>query len=442
LEKLGIPCATVCTDEFFGLGKGEAECLGMPGLPIALVPHPVAELDAEQVKQIATDAAGDIKRLLTVDATTLATEAKERQVNRKSNFQYDSLFEDDFNAPGAPSIFKAPDDFADINRDFYYRSWTDGLPIVPPTPDNWKKMLSGHDPDEQLGLIEPGLGIATMGNVAANAIMAGCDNSALPVLIAAVKGLTDPKLNLKALQATTHPCTVAMMVNGPVIRNMGINCGTNAMGQGTKANATLGRALRLILINVGGGIPGVLDRSTMGTPAKLSFCFGENEDASPWDPLHVEHGFKPDQSTVTLFGSEGPHNVNDHYGETGEALLISVAGVMSTASCNNSKYDYEYLVALGPEHAGVIADSGFSKQDVKEFLSEKCVIPRQFASEGWMHLFRERQADRMLGPDGRDGIKLFSSPDQIVVAVTGGAGRHSACIPTFGNTQMVTVAID
>ena len=386
----------------------------MPGLPIALVPHPVAELNPTQVKKIADEATDEIKHILTADATELATEAKARKVRRKSNFQYGSLFEDDFNAPGAPVIFEAPDDFADINRDFYYRNWTDGLPIVPPKPDSWTKMLGGRDPDQEIGLIEPGLGRATMGNIAANAIMAGCDNSAMPVLIAAVKGLIDPKLNLKALQSTTHPCTVAMMINGPIRVDMGINSGTNAMGQGNKANATLGRALRLILINVGGGIPGILDRSTMGTPAKFSFCFGENEDANPWEPLHVELGFSANQSTVTLIGSEAPHNVNDHYGETGEALLTSIAGVMSTASCNNSKYNYEYIVALGPEHAGVIANSGFSKQNVKEFLAEKCVIPRHFASEGWMYLFRERQADRLLGPDGIDGIKLFSNPNQIV----------------------------
>jgi hypothetical protein len=442
LERLGIPCATVCTDEFLGLGKGEAECLGMPGLPIALVPHPVAELNPDGVKRIAANVSAEIERLLTADAKELAEEAKARNVNHKTIFQYDSIFEGDFNAPGAPKTFDAPGDFADINRDFNYRGWTDGLPVVPPEPEFWKRMLDGRDPDEELGLIEPGLGMATMGNVAANAIMAGCDASAMPVMVAAVKGLTETKLNLKALQSTTHPCTVAMMINGPIIGNMGINCGTNAMGQGTKANATLGRALRLILTNVGGGVPGILDRSTMGTPAKFSFCFGENEEASPWDPLHVELGFRAEQSTVTLFGSEGPHNVNDHYGETGEALLISVAGVMSTASCNNSKYKHEYLVVLGPEHADVIARDGFSKDDVKAFLAEHCIIPRHFASEGWMYLFRERVPDRLLGPDGKDGIKLFSSPDQVVVAVSGGAGRHSACVPTFGNTKPVTVAID
>ncbi|HAA92262.1 MAG: hypothetical protein CMM48_01275 [Rhodospirillaceae bacterium] len=442
MEKLGIPCATVCTDEFFGLGKGEAECLGMPGLPIALVPHPVAELDPPRVKKIAADAADEISRYLQDDAVALADEAKARQVAPKSNVQYDSLFECDFNAPGAPETFDGPDDFAEINRDFYYKSWTDGLPIVPPTPELWKKMLNGRDPDEQLGLVDPGLGMATIGNIAANAVMAGCDAMAMPTLIAAVKGLTDEKLNLKALQSTTHPCTVAMVINGPAALNLGMNAGTNAMGQGNKANATLGRALRLIMTNVGGGVPGVLDRSQMGSPAKYGFCFPENEEANPWQPLHVDQGHGPDESAVTLFGCEGPHNVNDHYGETGEAILTSIASVMSTTSCNNSKYDYEYLVALGAEHAGVIAEAGFSKQDVKEFLFEKCVIPRELISDGWMHLYEERQASRIQGPGGKDGVKLFSSPDQVVIIVAGGAGRHSACIPTFGNTQMVTVGIE
>jgi hypothetical protein len=197
-----------------------------------------------------------------------------------------------------------------------------------------------------------------------------------------------------------------------------------------------------VLTNVGGGVPGVLDRSTMGAPAKYSFCFAENEYANPWEPLRVEMGYEPKQSTVTLFGAEGPHNVNDHYGETAEDLLISIAGVMATPACNNAKYPYEYLVALGPEHAEIIARDGFSKNDVKQFLYEHCIIPAHAVSGGWMHLFKERVPDRILGKDGKDGVKLFSSPDQVVVTVTGGAGRHSACIPTFGNTSAVTVAID
>lgn len=414
----------------------------MPGLPIVLVPHPVAELGADQVKKIAADAAGEVSRVLISDAAELAAEAKARQVAPKSNMQYNSLFECDYNAPGAPQTFDGPEDFADINRDFYYRSWTDGLPIVPPSREIWERMLGGRDPDEQIGLIDPGLGMATMGNVAANAVMAGCDAMAMPVLIAATRGLATEKLNLKALQSTTHPCTVAMIVNGPVALNLGMNAGTNAMGQGNKANATLGRALRLIMTNIGGGVPGVLDRSQMGSPAKYGFCFPENEDGNPWEPLHVERGFEPGQSAVTLVGAEGPHNVNDHYGETGKDILTSIASVMSTTSCNNSKYDYEYLVALGAEHAGVIAEDGFSKQDVKEFLFEKCVIPRYLISDGWMHLYKERQADRIQGPDGKDGVRLFSSPDQVAITVAGGAGRHSACIPTFGNTQMVTIGVD
>ena len=413
----------------------------MPGLPIAIVPHPVAKRTPEQIAEIAEGALDAIVHLLETDAATLAAECRERKPPAGPRLRYRGLFAGDFTAPGAPVQIKGPDSLEAVTQLFYQRGWTDGLPVVPPTVGRWEAMCAGRDPQEELGLIEPRLGRATVGNVAANAVMAGCTPEMLPVLLAAVRGMTEPRLNLKALQATTHPCTLLALVNGPIAEALDINSGTNAMGQGVHANAAIGRAIRLLLTNVGGAQPGVLDRATMGSPAKFVFCFAENAAASPFEPLHVERGFAADASTVTLCGVEGPHNVNDHYGETAEEVLLTVAGTMATPGCNNSYFRGEYLVVLGPEHAEIVARDGFSKADVKRFLIERAVIPRASISRAQMALYRQRVPERLLGPEGRDGVRIATDPAELMVVVAGGAGRHSCVIPSFGNTRSVTVEV-
>lgn len=414
----------------------------MPGLPIAIVPHPVAKLAPDGVAQIADAAFEDIVRLLEGDAGEIAEECKAREMPRRARMRYRGLFSGDFNAPGAAREINGPDGEEAITRLFYQRGWTDGLPIVPPTPARWDAMLGGRDPDEDLGLIEPRLGRATVGNVAANAVMAGCTPEMLPVVIAATRAMADPAMNLKALQSTTHPCALLAIVSGPIAEELDINGGTNAMGQGVHANAAIGRAVRFVLLNVGGGQPGVLDRSTMGSPAKFSFCFAENEEDSPFPPLRVEMGFGEGDSTVTLCGVEGPHNVNDHYSETAEEVLTTIAGTMATPGCNNSYLPGEYLVVIGPEHAEVIARDGWSRADVQAFLHEHAVIPRRHISRAQMALYRQRVTNRFRGDvEDPEAVGVADAPEKIQVIVAGGAGRHSAVIPSFGNTAAVTVKI-
>jgi hypothetical protein len=432
----------VCTDEFFALGKTEAECLGVPGLAIAVVPHPVAKQPPERIAEIAETVCGELEHLLTADAATVAAEGRAREVPRRNRLRYSSLFEGNFNAPGAPSVIKAPDSWEAINRLLYQRGWTDGLPVVPPTPDRFERMLDGRDPNRAIGAVEPRLGVATVGNVAANAVMAGCEPAHLPVVLAATRAMIAPQFALKALQATTHPCTVMLLVNGPIVEALDINAGTNAFGQGVLANAVIGRAVRLVLTNVGGGAPGILDRATQGSPAKYAFCFGENEAESPWEPLHVERGFAAADSTVTVCGVEGPHNVNEHYGHTAEDVLLTVAGVMATPGSNNSYLAGENLVVFGPEHASLVAREGLSKADVKRFLLERAIIPSHHIGPGQRKTYAERLPERLIGPNGTDGVRIASTTDDIMVAVAGGAGRHSAVMPSFGSTRSVTVKVE
>jgi hypothetical protein len=202
---------------------------------------------------------------------------------------------------------------------------------------------------------------------------------------------------------------------------------------------TVARAIGLIVRNTFGLEPHVLEQATQGIPGRWQICFGENEEESPFPPFSVRRGFAPGESVVTVAATEGPHNVNDHYGITAEAVLLTIAGTMATPGCNNSYFHSEYFVVLGPEHAEIIARDGFTKDDVKRFLFERAIIPRWHINEAQMALYRDRIPERLLGADGSEGARIASRPDEIVVLVAGGAGRHSCVIPPFGNTLSVTV---
>lgn len=414
----------------------------MPGLPLVIVAHPVAKLTPDGVAEIAAGAVAEVIRISESDAGGLQAEFKAKPPPTHNRLRYHSMFEGNYNAPDAAATFKGPDAPEAINKLLYSRGWTDGLPIVPPTPERCEKMLAenGLDSQEEIGPVEPQLGIATVGKVAANAVMAGCEPEHLPVVLAAVRAMIQEPMNLKAIQTTTHPCTVGLMVNGPITQALDINGAYNAFGQGVMANAVIGRAVRHVLINVGGATPGILDRATAGSPAKYSFCFAENEAASPWEPLHVERGFKPDQSTVTAMGCEGPHNVNDHYGTTAEEVLLTIAGVMATPGANNSYLDGEIMVALGPEHAEIVANGGFSKDEVKDFLIRHAIVPAWHINEPQMELYKLR-AEEKLVDGGKGGLHVVSDRSHLIVAVVGGAGRHSQIIPSFGTTLSVTEPI-
>ena len=433
----------VCTDEFFALAKTEAMGWDMPGLPLAVVPHPLARRNAEECGEFAARVLGEIAEALTDDPRSLAAKYRDKTVQAGSRRRYRSLFESEFNAPDAPATFKGPDSIEAMNRLFYRRGWTDGLPVLPPTPRRVEAMLAGRDPGEMAGRVEPRLGQATLGKVAANAVMAGCEPAHFPVVLAAVRAMVDESFNLKALQSTTHPCTVACLVGGPVAGELEVNGAYNAFGQGSQANAAIGRAIRLVLTNIGGASPGALDRSTMGSPAKYALCFAENDEASPWPSYHEELGLDPSDSHVTVFGVEGPHNVNDHFGRTGEEILLTIAGTLASPGANNFYLAGQPVVVIGPEHAEVIAADGFSKMDVKRFLSERAVVPRHVVSDAMVEELAVRLPHHLLGTRGDDGVRFVTDPDQLIVLVAGGAGRHSAVLPTFGgSTHAVTRRIE
>lgn len=313
--------------------------------------------------------------------------------------------------------------------------WSDGLPVVAPTPERVDAMVAstGRSRSEELGAMPPRNGIVTIEALAINAVMAGCRPEHFAVLVAATEAMLDKAFNLFAVQATTHPCSPLVIVNGPIADELGVNSRYGAFGPGHRANATIGRAVRLALLNIGGGAPGLLDRSTQGQPSKYSFCIAENEAESPWVPLHVERGHEPSSSAVTVVGCESPHNINDHVSTDAEGVMRTVAGAMGDMGSNNAYLHGGPVLALGPEHAAIIGNAGWSKNDVRQYVFENARVPRHIWSRGGMAGMLE---DRF---PGQDELPIISDPADLIVIVVGGFGRHSSWLPTFGeSTQAVT----
>jgi hypothetical protein len=339
---------------------------------------------------------------------------------------------------------EGPTDFEDATELCRSRGWGDGLPIVPPTAERVERMLEYCDRpwDEPIASIPPRGGAATPLRLAANGVMAGCRPEYFALLMLAVEAMCEKPVNLYGLQTTTHPVAPLVIVNGPIAAELDINAGHNAFGPGRQANATIGRAIRLALLNVGGGIPTLGDMATMGQPGKYSYLIAENEAANPWEPLHVERGFSKETSTVTIVGAEGPHNINDHESITAEGVLRMTCGTVAITGANNPYYAAEPLLAFGPEHAATIAAGGYSKADVKRYVFENATLPLgSFSRENIDRRFRVKFAERFAtaGDDAR--VPMAQCADDIMIIVAGGAGKHSMYIPTFGETRSVTRAL-
>ncbi|MBS1218599.1 MAG: hypothetical protein H6R21_1732 [Proteobacteria bacterium] len=344
-------------------------------------------------------------------------------------------------APGAS--IEADDDFDAVNALMRDKGWSDGLPIVPPTEARVAAMLEYCDRpwDQPIAKIPPRWGEATPLLLAANAVMAGCQPRYFPLFMLAIEAMCEEPLNLYGVQATTHLCAPLVIVNGPVARELDINCGHNAFGPGHQGNATIGRAIRLALVNIGGAIPALGDMSTFGSPAKYSYLVAENEAESPWQPLHVERGLPLDASAVTVIGAECLHNVNDHESLDGEGVLTTIAGTMCTTGSNDVYYKAQPLVIMGPEHARAVAAS-YSKAEAKRFLQQHATLPvSKFSKDNIERRIKITFKDRLANPKPDDLMYAVQRPEDLLIAVIGGAGKHSAFVPTFGATLPVTRAL-
>lgn len=344
-------------------------------------------------------------------------------------------------APGAS--IEADGDFDAVNALVMEKGWGDGLPVVPPTEARVAAMLEYCDRpwDQPIAKIPPRWGEATPLRLAANAVMAGCQPRYFPLYMLAIEAMCEEPLNLYGVQATTHLCAPLVIVNGPVARELDINCGHNAFGPGHQANATIGRAIRLALLNIGGAIPALGDMSTFGSPAKYSYLVAENEAESPWEPLHVERGLSREASAVTVIGAECLHNVNDHESLDGEGVLTTIAGTMCTTGSNDVYYKAQPLVIMGPEHARAVAAS-YSKSEAKKFLQQHATLPvGKFSKDNIERRIKITFKDRLANPKPDDLMYAVQKPEDLLIAVIGGAGKHSAFVPTFGATLPVTRAL-
>lgn len=344
----------------------------------------------------------------------------------------------------AGTTIEADDDFDAINALVRDRGWGDGLPVVPPTATRVREMLAYCDRpwDAPIAKIAPRYGEATPLRLAANAVMAGCEPRYFPLLVLAIEAMCEEPFNLYGIQATTHLCAPLVIVNGPVAQELRVNAGHNAFGPGARANATIGRAIRLALLNIGGATPGTGDMSTFGAPSKFSYVVAENEAASPWSPLHVERGYPADASTVTVVGAECPHNINDHESLTAEGILKTIAGTMGIAGSNDVYYAAQPVVVMGPEHAHTVAQGGYSKAEAKRFLQKHAHLPLgKFSHENIERRLRVTWKARYENAGLDAPVHLVQNADDIILVVVGGAGKHSAYIPTFGATRSVTRAL-
>jgi hypothetical protein len=410
------------TDAFLSLARAQAAKKAMPHLPVALIAHPIGGVDPAIVRGKAEAIVDEVLTGLTRDPAPPPRRA----------------------AAVSTAVTEAPDDLDAFQVWAMDQRWSDGLAVLPPTAGRVDRVLGARAArrHEVVATLAPLDGAARLEAIAVNAALAGAGPEHLPVIVAAVRAIADPAFNLTAIQTTTHPCTPLLIVNGPIAGRLGISGGPNALGNGHRANAVIGRAVRLVMQNVGGARPGLEDRATLGHPGKFSYCLAENEAASPWAPLHVERGFPAGTSTVTACGSEAPHNVNDHGSTTPEGMLLALAGTAATTGSNNVYLAGEPLVILGPEHARTLALTGWSKTEVKRRLWELIRIRLdRFSAENLARFATIDPARFADQPPGAQ-VRWCPTPDDLMILVAGGPGKHSSLVPTFGATRSVTVPIE
>jgi peroxiredoxin len=320
-------------------------------------------------------------------------------------------------------------------EEMFERGWTDGLPVIPPTPDRVEAMLRGRDRSMLLGEMAPAMARVTLERVAACCVLAGCRPDYFPVVVAAVEAVLEPAFNVGGQAVTTQPCGQVLVVNGPVRESIGLNGSVGALGPGWRANMTIGRALRLVISLTGGGFPGRLDRSTLGNPGKVAMCFAEDEEVSPWESLHVSRGFSESSSVVTVLGADAPLSISDHR-STSPAELARVLGEAAAATWSPNWWPLGgvSLFVICPEHARSFSEWGWSKQRVRDEMFSAVV-----SSAGSLRWGETTPLVNVAADDQM--VHKWDSPEDIMIVVAGGeAGRYSAVFgPCLGmNTEPIS----
>ncbi len=434
-EKNGIPTVNLSAERFLNNAQTSARAFGYKSalIPTVSFPHGFTNFSPEAVHQLIDERIDAIIR-------GLLEEPQKPEVTKKETEML--LFQ------GTDRL----EAWREMNKVFLGRGWGDGFPIVPAEAEKVREMIehSKRNRDEVIRVLGPGNGLATVEKIAINTVMAGCLPEHLPVLIAAVEAIVDPKFNLRGVATSTGPHTPMLIINGPIAKELKINCGQAALGPGAQsfANTVIGRALRLILMNVGHAYAGKLDMDTIGSPNKYSMVLAENEELSPWEALHVERGFGKETSTVTAFPVESQLEIANATSYRAEHILNTFASAAANAGSPTAAGEWikegrrnrDNLVMLCPDHSKIIGDQGWTKTDVREYLYFHARIPWLYwkygsvsgverARPGWKWLY-ESASDDLLLP-------VTAGSDHFHIIVVGGQGGGKSSYIT-GIGQPVT----
>jgi len=441
VEKAGIPAVAIAARSFARAWQSCVDGWGQPSTAFVTIPHATTGQQADFIRRMVDEQIDSVIQGL----TSIQTSPK---MGRGAQ-----------NGSNATEVFtvemdETPEGLDSVNRFLAERDWSDGMPVVPPTPVAVERMLkaTNRQPQDVLMVMEPGFGLATVEKIAINAVMAGCRPEQFPVLLAAIDCLARPEMNHRDMQVSGHSEAPLILVNGPIAKKAGINFGTTAMGPGVvnSANTAVGRALRMCLINIGYCKAGEGDPNFVGLPTKFGMCIAENEEVSPWQPYHVDKGFHRDESAVTVITVTGPTTIIDSSSRSPEDTLDNVASMMfyrnagaggwlrgwqsAQVGHTNQRVRYQgpyHPVILSPSRAVILAEAGMSKLDAQKWLHEKCRVslksmlgsrdvPRD-ADGKWLN-YPELQH---LENDPNATVPALESPEQYLLFVTGGTTHYA-----------------
>lgn len=426
MEQLGVPATAIITTPFSATAKMTAESWAMPDYPFVTVPHPISNNDEERLRAKAGEALSQTLAVLVQDEADRSTE---HAAESSSTFQYQTELQS-VEVEGVNEAIEL----------FFERGWTDGLPVVPPTPHRVQAFIeaSGLGPQHVIAEEPVRRRRLTVDRVAVNAVMAGCEPEYMPVIVAIIKAMCDPSFNLHGSSASTGGSAVFITVNGPIRMELGMNATHNVFANGNRVNATIGRAIRLIIVNMLSGIPGGFDRSTLGHPGKFSFCIAEDEEGSPWLPLSVEQGIDSGESSVTVMACESPHQIMNEWTQRPKDILDTFVAAIRGNMLTYSIWSGNYAIVIPKQMRDIIASAGWQKKDIREYIYEQAIVVR--------HEWREVGKSSVVRPENEGKVyRALSSPNDLLVIAAGGpVGGFGAIIPPwFGkNSRAVTTVIE
>jgi hypothetical protein len=433
-----VPTVTVCSSQFHYLAQTEAGLRGYPSMPLVVLPHPFAGRSDDELKSRSLDAA---PRIVAAFATTEAIASPELHTRADDDLGpavvREALWEGDV------LDVVGEDELEAVNSAFSDRGWSDGLPIIPPTLERIASFLRDLevDGDEQLLTLAPRSSSVTWRALAINGVMAGCRPEYMKVVIAALRAMARPEFLLWMVQTTTNPVAPLVVLNGRLAKELRMNSQYNAIGQGWRANMSIGRCIRFALVNLGGGTPGGVDRATHGQPAKVTFCLAEDEAGSPWKPYHARRGYPGSANCVTVFAAGPPHNVLDSGCETPDQTLQVLAASLCAAGSNNFYWGGQPLIIMNAERARFLTSTGYSLYDLQRRLHDLARIPLDSYAPGALELIKLMRPDESFWADGSP-LTTSASPEDVQIVVAGGAGRHCIFVPTFFAIPALTEVVE